>query len=77
METVWSGPLTRRVRGPVFHRSFTGQDAIQLARGEEMGRFNMGSTVIVLFGPDAVTLAPTIQAGATVSMGQCLASHGS
>lgn len=47
IETVWAGVVTpprgRRV-AHWYHRA----EAPQLARGEEMGRFNMGSTAIVL-----------------------------
>jgi phosphatidylserine decarboxylase len=39
-----------------------------------MGRFNMGSTVIVVFGPEAVEWAEEIKAGAPVHLGQLLAS---
>ena len=37
-----------------------------------MGRFNMGSTVIVLFGPGAVRWENEIRAGATLRMGRRL-----
>ena len=40
--------------------------------GAEMGRFNMGSTVIVLFGPGRVRWEREILPGATVRMGQRL-----
>ncbi|WP_328984283.1 archaetidylserine decarboxylase [Thiorhodovibrio winogradskyi] len=39
---------------------------IVLARGEEMGRFNMGSTVIVLLPPGAAELLPELLPGARV-----------
>ncbi len=38
-------------------------------RGEEVGRFNLGSTVIVVTGPGAVRLAPSLGAGARVRLG--------
>jgi phosphatidylserine decarboxylase len=44
----------------------------QYARGAEIGRFNMGSTVIVLFGKTA-TFMPRIQLGEPVRLGQPLA----
>jgi phosphatidylserine decarboxylase len=38
-----------------------------------MGRFNMGSTVIVLFARDAVRWDAAINAGAAIRFGQKLA----
>ena len=71
IETVWSGVVTpphgRRIR-LTDHRA----PPIVLERGEEMGRFNMGSTVILLFGPEAVRWEPGLRAGAPVKMGQLL-----
>ncbi|HID48161.1 MAG TPA: phosphatidylserine decarboxylase, partial [Chromatiales bacterium] len=40
--------------------------------GAELGRFNMGSTVIVLFGPERVEWDKRIVADATVRMGERL-----
>ena len=67
METVWAGevaPSGRRgaVRLP--------DAAVALRKGAECGRFNMGSTVILLFEPGRFALAPAIAAGAPVRMGQ-------
>ena len=50
----------------------TGPDAVFLDKGAEMGRFNMGSTVILLFARDAVRWDPAIQPDAGVRMGQRL-----
>ncbi|MDH4164921.1 MAG: archaetidylserine decarboxylase [Gammaproteobacteria bacterium] len=44
-------------------------------RGEELGRFNMGSTVIVLTGA-AAAFAPRVEAGEPVRLGQVLARVG-
>jgi len=43
-----------------------------LQRGEEMGRFNMGSTVIAVFAPGRVELAATLAEGQAVQMGQII-----
>lgn len=55
LETVWAGPLAP-VHGRVPRRwnYETAHPPIALGRGEEMGRFNMGSTVILLFAPGRV-----------------------
>jgi phosphatidylserine decarboxylase len=44
-----------------------------LAKGAEMGHFNMGSTVILLFPRDAVAWLPEIAAASRIRMGQPLA----
>jgi phosphatidylserine decarboxylase len=71
MDTVWAGtvtPKSRRVTGWDYGRKSSA--AIKLQRGAEMGRFNMGSTVILLFGKDAVELAAELQPEAKLEMGQ-------
>jgi phosphatidylserine decarboxylase len=72
VETVWAGEVC-----PGNRKAFSvhyPQDAPQvtLQRGEEMGRFKLGSTVIVLFGPDAVALKESLKAGDTVRMGEAI-----
>ena len=44
----------------------------EFARGEELGRFNMGSTVVALFGRPA-EFEPSLRPGAAVRLGQALA----
>ena len=75
IETVWAGVITPPLGHSIRRWDYpdSGPDCIQLAKGAEMGRFNMGSTVIVLFGPEAVDWAPALQASSTVRLGQALA----
>jgi phosphatidylserine decarboxylase len=70
IETVWHGVVTPPTRPDIARWTY---DNVALARGAEMGRFNMGSTVIVLFGRDAVAWATDLSAGTPVRMGQLLA----
>lgn len=74
IETVWSGQICP---GPNKARKVTDfsqhSPPIELAKGAEMGRFKLGSTAIVLFGPNAVVLATTLQANSPVRMGELLA----
>lgn len=76
IETVWAGEVTPPAGKAVRHRQYQGDTAITLQKGQEMGRFNMGSTVIVLFGPQAALWAEGIQPGTSVQMGQRLANLG-
>ena len=70
IDTVWSGTVT-----PAHHRigswsyGATGT-TVQLERGAEMGRFNMGSTVILLHGPGRVEWSEALQPGAKLRMGE-------
>lgn len=75
IETVWSGLVTphrKQVRTTEYEESTTA--SIKLERGEEMGRFKLGSTAIVLFGEDKVNWLEQWQAESTIKMGQALAT---
>lgn len=71
METVWAGQIT-----PPHTRSGIGRwvpgSPVELARGEEMGRFNMGSTVILLTPPGTVQWDAAVGPGNTVRVGQSI-----
>ncbi|MGB5542895.1 MAG: archaetidylserine decarboxylase [Gammaproteobacteria bacterium] len=71
IETVWAGEVApgrpRRLTSVDYPRG-----GVTLARGEEMGRFNMGSTVIAAFAPGRVTLDGELGPGTTVIMGQAI-----
>ena len=71
IETVWHGEVTPPTVSQVRTWTYSG-DAPALAKGEEMGRFNMGSTIIVLFGDHAVAWEPMLRAGDHVKLGQTL-----
>jgi phosphatidylserine decarboxylase len=70
IETVWHGLITgnaKRVR-----RFEYGDQDIVLSRGVEMGRFNLGSTVIVL-ATEQMKISGSIIADAEIRLGQTLA----
>ena len=73
-ETVWAGEITppagKKVRSWDYRQA---TDAPQLAKGEEMGRFNMGSTVVMLLPKGSCQWDAAAQPGAKVVMGQALA----
>ncbi|MCC8998180.1 MAG: archaetidylserine decarboxylase [Candidatus Contendobacter sp.] len=74
IETVWAGAITPPLGKTIQRWSYPpqGAGAVSLDKGAEMGRFNMGSTVILLFGPEAVRWESAFQAGTPVQMGQRL-----
>ena len=53
MATVWHGVVNPRRTGKVAQWTYPGQDIV-LKKGEEMGRFLLGSTIIMLFRQDAI-----------------------
>jgi phosphatidylserine decarboxylase len=74
IETVWAGSITppRGVKLRQWRYPGTGPQAVSLGKGAEMGRFNLGSTVIVLFAPGVMRWDPAIAVDAQVRMGQKL-----
>jgi phosphatidylserine decarboxylase len=69
MATVWAGDIT-----PAARRTITRLPPQRLAleKGAEMGRFNMGSTVILLFQRHRARWNADLRAGAVVKLGQSL-----
>ena len=74
IETVWAGEITPPHSGRVVQRwDYRAAAApLVLERGAEMGRFNLGSTVIMLLPPGAVTWDAGLAAGDPVRLGQRL-----
>ncbi len=74
MDTVWAGTVTP-AKDRATRRWSYAPGEVRLARGEEMGRFNMGSTVVMALPPGAIEpeLDALPAAGDAVRMGQKLA----
>lgn len=74
IETVWAGTITPPLGTTIRRWGYppNGAGAVRLDKGAELGRFNMGSTVILLFGQGAVRWETEIRPGAVVRMGQRL-----
>lgn len=73
IETVWAGLVTPPKRTlKRFSYDEAARAPITLEKGAEMGRFKLGSTAIVLFGPEQVQWADTLTANSPVQMGQRL-----
>ena len=70
-ETVWAGEVTPTKNKEVTVSDYPDGD-ITLAKGDEMGRFNMGSTVILLMPLDALKPVDSLGAGDAVKLGQKL-----
>jgi phosphatidylserine decarboxylase len=74
IETVWNGRLTpphQRNVAPVYYQPM---QPLQLPRGAELGRFHLGSTVILLAPPGALSWDVELASGQAVRLGQALAT---
>ncbi len=70
IETVWEGQITpykKQIRTTEYPN--TTSDVV-LNKGEEMGLFKLGSTAIILFGPDCVEWKEELETGKIVRMGE-------
>lgn len=72
IETVWSGLVTPP-RGKKISTQDYSDPEYSYKKGQEMGRFNMGSTVILLTPPNVEWL-PQFRAGQVVKMGEAIGS---
>jgi len=74
MSTVWAGLINPPRTGEVKVWTYQGDSAIKLTKGQEMGAFQLGSTVINLFPANSVTLADHLEVDVPVRMGEILAT---
>ncbi len=74
MSTVWAGVINPPRTGEIKVWTYQGDNAIKLTKGQEMGAFQLGSTVINLFPANSVTLAEHLEVDVPVRMGEILAT---
>jgi phosphatidylserine decarboxylase len=72
MDTVWHGSVTPRARQPCPLPLAGAHAPLALPKGAELGRFNMGSTVILLLPPKAVRWRTDLLNGTAVRVGEQL-----
>ncbi|HLR16280.1 MAG TPA: archaetidylserine decarboxylase [Alcanivoracaceae bacterium] len=73
IETVFAGqvtPLSRKVQTVDYQ-----EQPITLEKGAELGRFLLGSTVILLFPEQQATWLPSLQAGTALKVGELMGHH--
>ncbi|MCB1593715.1 MAG: phosphatidylserine decarboxylase [Xanthomonadales bacterium] len=72
METVFNGvvtpPYAKKVQEVPLNEN------TRLQKGDELGRFNMGSTVIMLFPKNSISFEKELKAGQSVQLGEKLAT---
>lgn len=71
VETVWHGVVTPPTISQVRSWQYA-ENAPVLDKGAEMGRFNMGSTIIVLLGKEAAAWQSDLGAGKALKMGELI-----
>jgi phosphatidylserine decarboxylase len=74
IETVWSGQVAPPTSTPLFRDYVSLPESVELEQGAEMGRFMLGSTVILLFPKDAVEFDASFTAGAATRLSEKLGS---
>jgi phosphatidylserine decarboxylase len=76
IETVWAGTVTPPREGIIKRWTWPAGEsdgAVALLKGQEMGRFKLGSTVINLFAPGKVALVEQLQSLSVTKIGEPLA----
>jgi|TARA_R110001583_G_scaffold7158_1_gene35565 phosphatidylserine decarboxylase len=60
IETTWAGTITPPAGSDIFRWQYPakGSDTITFEKGDEMGRFKLGSTVVSTFAPNMVDFTP-------------------
>lgn len=72
IETVWAGLVTP-VKRAIRTTDYSNPPApLTLAKGAEMGRFKLGSTAIVVFGPGVMQWNESFSAGSPTRMGEAM-----
>lgn len=71
--TVWTGAITPAKNKQIQSWNYTTtQSPILIEKGNEIGHFQLGSTVIVLFGPNSIQWNTELQKNQSVKMGQLI-----
>jgi len=73
--TKWAGTVTPPAGKNVQHWQYPseGEQSVHLKKGEEMGLFKLGSTIVACFEPDMLEFAP-LQAGDITRLGDVFAT---
>ncbi|WP_342607980.1 archaetidylserine decarboxylase [Vibrio tritonius] len=75
IEVVWAGTITPPRGNTIYRWNYPaeGEKAIRFKKGEEMGRFKLGSTVINLFAKDAIRFDDSMRVNTPTRLGSAYA----
>ncbi|CAM4447642.1 MAG: Phosphatidylserine decarboxylase proenzyme [Legionellaceae bacterium] len=68
INTVWHGDINADRKNQIIAWEYTDDKIYE--RGDEIGHFKLGSTVLVLFGPNAIAWKNDLQADSVIQLGQ-------
>ncbi len=71
--TVWAGEVTPAAKKAIQFYDYKDKN-IELKQGSEMGRFQFGSTVILLFPKNILQWEESLHSSGSIKMGQQLGS---
>ena len=74
MQTVWHGVVNPPRTGQLREWRYDDQQIV-LQQGEEMGRFLLGSTVVMLFPGPALSFNPAWEPGRAIRLGEAMANR--
>ena len=76
IETTWAGTITPPAGKDIFRWQYPakGVDAITFKKGDEMGRFKLGSTVVSAFAPNMIDFSPSAGPETVTRLGEHYAS---
>ena len=72
MATVWHGVVNPPRPGVVREWRYDDSTSVDLKKGDEMGRFLLGSTVVMLFPKDTLAFNPAWAPAAAIRMGEAM-----
>ena len=74
MQTVWEGKITPEYEPTIKHWDYN-EANLRFSKGDEIGRFNMGSTVVLLTPEGQLPELGQIEKDTPIQMGQHLANY--
>jgi phosphatidylserine decarboxylase len=72
IEHTWAGQVSPGKDGDIKRITYSGESAMEISQGAEMGRFNMGSTVIILMENRELEWSDGLNVGQDLRLGQVL-----
>jgi phosphatidylserine decarboxylase len=74
MATVWHGVVNARRKGRISEWTYADRDIV-LEKGEEMGRFLLGSTIVMLFRQDTIAFNESWAPERPVRLGEAMGNR--